>query len=282
MSQTAYPEQYQQQQNWGPQGGYQQNYPQQNEQQNWQNNNYQQQNNYQQNDYKQQPQQMAYPPTQNAYNQQASSISGAVDASFNVLCNFPFVQIKQGVENVEVLTGFESSNKYAVLDPNGNCLMKCNEKSSTLAKLALGSGRSMDIRITDASGANQLMTITRPFKLWHKDVTIMDQSGRQIGSVLKKFAIGKTIFHVSNGQDQQLFTIRGGAFINLGKSRKFTITNSQGTEVGYIQKEWAGLLKEAFTDADHFSIHFPAGTSGETRALLIATTLFIDLSHFEK
>jgi len=85
-----------------------------------------------------------------------------------------------------------------------------------------------------------------------------------------------------NAQDQQIFTIRGGAFITVGPSRKFSITNSQGTEVGYIQKEWAGFMKEAFTDADHFSIHFPQGCDGETRALLIATTLFIDLSHFEK
>lgn len=46
---------------------------------------------------------------------------------------------------------------------------KCNEKSSMLAKLALGTGRSMDIKITDASGA-PLMNITRPFKLWHKSI----------------------------------------------------------------------------------------------------------------
>jgi len=200
---------------------------------------------------------------------------------FNVLCNFPYVQIQQSVEAFEVVTGHETANKYSVLDPQGNLLMKCNEKSTVFSKLALGAGRSMDIKITDSSGT-VIMDINRPFKLWHKNVTIMDQTGKLIGTVLKKFAVGKTIFHVMNGQDVQLFTIRGGAFINVGKSRKFTVSNSQGTEVGYILKEWAGLMKESVTDADHFSIHFPAGSSGETRALLIATTLFIDLSHFEK
>lgn len=180
-----------------------------------------------------------------------------------------------------MITGFETGNKYAVVDPSGNMIMKCSEKSSTLAKLALGAGRSMDIKITDASGA-PLMCITRPFKLWHKNVTITDGSGRSMGSVLKKFAVGKTIFHLMDPSDNILFTIRGGAFINIGKSRTFTITNSQGTEVGSIKKEWAGLMKEAFTDADNFTIQFPAGSSGDTRALLVAVTLFIDLSHFEQ
>lgn len=182
---------------------------------------------------------------------------------------------------MEVITGYETANKYTIVDPAGNTLLKCGEKSSLFAKMALGSGRSMDIKIVDTSGA-PVMTITRPFKLWHKDVTIADASGRNLGSVLKKFAVGKTIFHVMDGNDTQLFTIRGGAFINVGKSRTFTIMNSQGTEVGHIKKEWAGFMKEAFTDADNFTVQFPMGSSGETRALLIATTLFIDLSHFEK
>jgi len=260
---------------------------------------------YQQQSYEQQaypyqpPYQQPYPCQQQSYVQSygqpynsnlqnsgypQSNVSvpqSGLQGNFNSLCSFPYVQIKQKVESMEVLSGFETSNQYAVLDPQGNLLMKCNEKSSMLSKLALGTGRSMDIKITDCSGS-PMMNITRPFKLYHKTVTINDASGKLIGSVLKKFAIGKTIFHVMNGQEQQIFTIRGGAFITMGTSRKFSIMNSQGTEVGHIQKEWAGVMKEAFTDADNFSIHFPASCDGETRAILIAATLFIDLSHFEK
>eukprot|EP00026_Physarum_polycephalum_P006777 Phypoly_transcript_06829.p1 GENE.Phypoly_transcript_06829~~Phypoly_transcript_06829.p1 ORF type:complete len:221 (+),score=22.08 Phypoly_transcript_06829:656-1318(+) len=118
--------------------------------------------------------------------------AGGSSGDFSNLCSLPFVQIKQKVEKMEVLSGYETSNKYAILDPQDNPLMKCTEKSSMLSKLALGVGRSMDIQITDACGA-PLMNVTRPFKLYHKNVTITSPSGKPIGTVLKKFAIGKTV-----------------------------------------------------------------------------------------
>jgi uncharacterized protein YxjI len=207
--------------------------------------------------------------------------AGLQNQQFLGLCSFPFVQIKQVVEEIEVVTGFETGNKYFILDPQGNKLMKGSEKSSTFSRLALGAVRDMDIIISDPSGAT-IMNINRPFKLVHKNVTVTDSSGKLIATIFKKFSLGKTIFNVMNGQDQQLFTVRGGAFINIGKSRKFTIYNSQGTEVGFIQKEWSGLVKETFTDADLFTLHFPIDANAETRALLVATTVFVDLSHFEK
>lgn len=275
---SSYP---QHNQNQYQQNQYQQPPPYQQNQ--YQNDQYQH-NEYQHNEYQQNQNQYQQPPPyqqQQQYGQKQQYGAPAAPFNFNMLCSYPFVSVKQKVEQMEVITGFETGNKYAVVDPSGNMIMKCSEKSSTLAKLALGAGRSMDIKITDASGA-PLMCITRPFKLWHKNVTITDGSGRSMGSVLKKFAVGKTIFHLMDPSDNILFTIRGGAFINIGKSRTFTITNSQGTEVGSIKKEWAGLMKEAFTDADNFTIQFPAGSSGDTRALLVAVTLFIDLSHFEQ
>lgn len=227
------------------------------------------------------------PPATAAYNQPSFSGPsyqyGSAPQGFNVgaLCSMPSVRVKQQVEAFEVATGYESSNRYGVYDPSGNLIIKCKEKSSTFSKLALGAGRSMDIFLTDAAG-NAIMQINRPFKLWHKNVTVTDASGRLIGSILKKFALAKAVFHVFNGQDQQMYTIQGGPMINIGKSRKLSILNSQGVEVGSIVKEWAGLAKELFTDADNFSLIFPADASAEARAILIAATLFIDLTHFEK
>jgi len=39
---------------------------------------------------------------------------------------------------------------------------------------------------------------------------------------------------------------------------EFNIMTADGaTEIGKISKQWSGLLKEAFTDADNFGINFP-------------------------
>jgi hypothetical protein len=39
---------------------------------------------------------------------------------------------------------------------------------------------------------------------------------------------------------------------------EFKVLSPDGsTEVGKISKQWSGLLREAFTDADNFGISFP-------------------------
>lgn len=39
---------------------------------------------------------------------------------------------------------------------------------------------------------------------------------------------------------------------------EFQVLSPDGsTEVGKISKQWSGLLREAFTDADNFGISFP-------------------------
>jgi uncharacterized protein YxjI len=181
----------------------------------------------------------------------------------------------------EVVTGYETGNKYTIVGPNNELLYSCAEKSSVLSKMYLGANRNMDLLIADATGAI-VMKINRPFKLWHKNVTVTDGIGHPLGSVLKKFAVAKAIFYVSNAAGQQIYTIQGGPLISVGGSRKLSILNSQGVEVGYVQKEWGGLAKEIFTDADNFTLMFPPDANAEIRALLIALVLFIDLTHFEK
>ena len=54
------------------------------------------------------------------------------------------------------------------------------------------------------------------------------------------------------------------------------------TEVGRISKQWTGLLKEAFTDADNFGISFPMDLDVRCKATLIGAVFLIDYMFFEK
>ncbi|XP_078266561.1 phospholipid scramblase 2-like isoform X2 [Rhinoraja longicauda] len=61
------------------------------------------------------------------------------------------------------------------------------------------------------------------------------------------------------------------------------ITNLDETEsVGKITKQWTGLLREAFTDADNFGIQFPLDLDVKVKAVLLAATFLIDFLFFEK
>ena len=54
-----------------------------------------------------------------------------------------------------------------------------------------------------------------------------------------------------------------------------------GREVGQITKQWSGLLREAFTDADTFGVQYGPGMNPQLRALALAATFLIDFLYFE-
>jgi len=169
----------------------------------------------------------------------------------------------------------KSAKQYAVYDPNGALLLQCNEQPNGSAP----SKGEMNIYLTDPAGIS-VLHINRPFAVLKKNASIMDASGKLIGTISKKLTLARTTYVLLNGADQQVCTIQGSVL--YGKTRKWSIFNSQGAEMGYLQKEWAGLKKEMTTNANNIMCAFPTNANAETRALLIAASIFIDLSRHEK
>ncbi|KAA0187904.1 hypothetical protein HAZT_HAZT009658, partial [Hyalella azteca] len=46
-------------------------------------------------------------------------------------------------------------------------------------------------------------------------------------------------------------------------------------DVGKISKQWSGLMKEMFTDADHFGINFPLDLDVKVKATLLGALFLI-------
>jgi len=64
---------------------------------------------------------------------------------------------------------------------------------------------------------------------------------------------------------------------------EFQVLSRDGAvQVGKITKQWAGLLREAFTDADHFGVTFPMDLDVNIKAVLLGATFLIDFMFFEK
>lgn len=68
-----------------------------------------------------------------------------------------------------------------------------------------------------------------------------------------------------------------------GADVDFMVMSPDGsTEVGKISKQWSGVLREAFTDADTFGINFPIDLDVRMKAVLLGATFLIDFNFFEK
>ena len=184
--------------------------------------------------------------------------------------------VKQKKEWGEILTGFETKNKYAVSDSSDQQVYWAAEESSVLARLALKAWRPFTIHILTPDGHPAIKT-TRPFKFYFHEMDISDSQGTFLGKVKREFSILSKKFTIEDAQGIEIFKIFGPVF----HPWTFKILKNDN-EVGKILKKWSGMGKEIFTDADTFSIDFPAGIDAKQKAVLLGALFLIDLLHFEQ
>ena len=186
--------------------------------------------------------------------------------------------VRQKVENLEVFTGFETQNRYQVLTPDGQHLLYAYEESGGFARFFLKKHRPLDIHIIDSDG-NEVLSASRKFFWILSHLQISDDAGNHIGTLNRRFAVLKRRFSLTDSDGREVGQIIGSPF----RQYTFSIRDSQNREIGQIIKQWSGLLREVFTDADTFQIQFSeAATSSAARQFVLASAFAIDLDFFER
>ncbi len=186
------------------------------------------------------------------------------------------VIVQQKKELGEILTGFETKNKYAVMDTSNQQLCWAAEESSVLARLLLKTLRPFTMHILSMEGRS-VMTTENPFRFYFHEMSVFNPAGKLLGKIRREFSLFTKKFKVEDAQGVPLYDICAPAL------HPWTFTISQnGAEAGEILKKWSGLGKEAFTDADNFSVRFPQGSNEEQKATLLGALFLIDMVYFEQ
>ena len=176
----------------------------------------------------------------------------------------------------EIVTGFETKNKYAVSDEQGRQLyFAAEQKGSLIARLFLKANRPFYLAVLDET-SNLVLSVTRPFRFYFHEATISDADGNVLGVIKKQFSLIRRNYAVFDAANREIFQMQGP----LLKPWTFLIKNGD-RELGKITKEWSGLLKESFTDADNFGVTFPKDWSLQNKALFLGAVFLIDFVHFE-
>ncbi len=66
------------------------------------------------------------------------------------------------------------------------------------------------------------------------------------------------------------------------KRVNFKIFDSEGHEVGSIEKIWLSCVRDAFSNADTYIANFPAKATWKQKAVILGATIMIDFRHFEE
>ena len=184
--------------------------------------------------------------------------------------------VRQKKEWGEILTGFETKNKYTVNDITGNQLYWAAEESSFLSRMFLKKMRPFNIHILSRQG-ERVLKFSRPFRFFIHEISVFDLNSRQLGTIKQKFAIFSKRFIVRDEQGREIYSIFGPFF----HPWTFKILQND-TEVGKISKKWSGFGKEIFTDADNFNVAFRPGIDVNKKAVLLGALFLIDMLYFEK
>lgn len=190
------------------------------------------------------------------------------------------LMIRQKKEWGEILSGFETRNKYDIIDNLDNVLFQVEEESGALStiitRLLLQALRPFTMHIFSPEG-NEIFRLKRPFRFFFHKLEVYRSNGTPLGIIERRFALVRRIYSVQDPNGSETFQLFGPIL----HPWTFQI-KKHGREVGKITKKWSGLLKESFTDADNFGITFPGGLDLNEKAIFLGALFLIDLVHFER
>jgi uncharacterized protein YxjI len=185
--------------------------------------------------------------------------------------------VQQRFELGEML-GLETRNKYAIQTEAGGQVGYAAEQQKSFAgfllRQFLGHWREFEVKFFDDQ-RQVVLTAIHPFRVFFQRLEVKDAKGRRIGAIQQRFGLLTKRFDVENSTGRVILEVRSPLW------RLWTFVFMRGAvEAARIEKKWAGLLAEGFTDKDTFRIQF-GRASLEERQLLLAAAIFIDLQYFE-
>ena len=105
----------------------------------------------------------------------------------NALASVHTLVVSQKKEWGEILSGFETRNRYVILSELGDELyFAAEEKGSLLLRLFLKALRPFTIIVTRTDGSVALR-LERPFRFYFHKIDVRDAQGRLLGTVDREF-----------------------------------------------------------------------------------------------
>src|SRR5512146_770037 len=188
--------------------------------------------------------------------------------------------VKQIKEWGEILTGWETRNRYEVFDGEGRAFLQVGETGEGLGSLLLRNFwafRTMTLEFMTYGGP-LVMRVRKPFRLFFRRFEVESWDGRLMGVLQQRFALFQRRYEFQLPAGAVLATLEGPFW----HPWTFHVMR-MGAEVATIHKQWSGFLREGFTDADTFGVEISRSlTDARLRQLILAATLAIDLSYFER
>ncbi|XP_022914407.1 phospholipid scramblase 2-like isoform X2 [Onthophagus taurus] len=198
--------------------------------------------------------------------------------------------VKQKIEILEVITGYESKNKFSIRNSLGQKVYYAVEDNDCCTRNCCGPLRPFDMKILDNYG-HEVIHLHRPlacdsclFPCCLQSMEVSSPPGNVVGSVEQEWTLCCPSFKVNNSSGETVLRIEGPfCTMSICGDVEFKVMSADGgTQVGKISKQWSGLIREAYTDSDNFGITFPMDLDVRMKAVMLGACFLIDAMFFEK
>nr|XP_012419745.1 PREDICTED: phospholipid scramblase 1 isoform X2 [Odobenus rosmarus divergens] len=199
------------------------------------------------------------------------------------------ILVHQQIELLEVLTGFESNNRYEIKNSFGQRIYFAAEDTDFCTRNCCGPSRPFTMRILDNMG-REVMTLERPLRCSScccpcclQEIAIYAPPGVPIGYVTQIWHPCLPRFTIQNERREDVLKIIAPCLLcSCCADVDFEIRSlDEENVVGKISKQWTGFMREAFTDADNFAIQFPLDLDVKMKAVMLGACFLIDFMFFE-
>uniref|UniRef100_A0A0A1XPM6 Phospholipid scramblase n=1 Tax=Zeugodacus cucurbitae TaxID=28588 RepID=A0A0A1XPM6_ZEUCU len=196
--------------------------------------------------------------------------------------------VKQKVELLEAFTGFETNNKFSIKNALGQKVYYAVEDNDCCTRNMCGPARPFDMKVFD-NFRNEVIHMYRPlacsaccFPCCLQTMEVSAPPGNVIGSIEQEWSICSPSFRIKNHIGDTVLRIEGPiCTFSMCGDVEFKVVSLTGESVGKISKQWSGLAREIFTDADFFGITFPMDLDVRMKAVLLGATFLIDAMYYE-
>lgn len=173
----------------------------------------------------------------------------------------------------------ELNTEFAILDEDGKQIGVVRQEGQSQLKKIARLASSLDqfmthtLAVYDENGA-KVVELTRPRKVFKSSVLVKDATGADIGRIVQKNMMGKIKFALQDGAGTDLGSLNGENW----RAWNFSIKDAAGQEVARITKTWEGLIRTAFTTADHYLLEVNGNLAPALRPIVLASAAGVDLA----
>lgn len=207
--------------------------------------------------------------------------------------------VHQQVELFEAFTGIDTKNRYQIKNALGQQVYFAYEESELCMRICCGPQRSFMMHILNNMN-QEVIRVVRPFQCcsgccWcadccdHCALTIAVESppGQPIGHVRQRGSKWKAHYDILDTNFDPLLKIWGPCCFCQAVCCTCDIdfrlmTYDESQQIGKISKQWSGIAKEWFTNADNFGIQFPQDLDVKAKGTLLGALFLIEFMFFEQ